>query len=172
MDAGNPGITDMRFAADDGVVEGCLGLTGDFDAKEDDLVLSGVADGVPIAGCVFCLDGGCKDLAFDALGTNMRGVASEVAPIARPAATTSDMLCIGADGVALTLLIKLGLRLVVILVPSPSLPPLLLESNDFLGPLLALLLLDNGGYCVLLVRVVTLLASDGPPIDVVEEMLA
>lgn len=159
------------------MVDACLpfGLIGDLDAKEDERVLSGVPVGVTAAGAVLCLDGGCKDFAFDALGTKMRGVPSDVAPIARPAACTSDMLCIGADGVAPTLLIKLGLRLCAALALSPSIPPLLLESSDFRGPLLVLLL-DIGGYCVLLTRVVTLLPSapvEGPPIpDVIDEILA
>lgn len=66
LDVGIPGITDIRFADDDGVfVPRPFGLPGDLPANDDDLLCSGVlVFGVK---CVCpCLEGGCSDFVFAA----------------------------------------------------------------------------------------------------------
>lgn len=64
VEVGMPGITDIRFAEDDGVVVPLpFVLPGDRPANEDDLECSGVV----MCKCTCpCLEGGCKDLVFAA----------------------------------------------------------------------------------------------------------
>lgn len=65
VDVGIPGIIDIRFADEDGVdVPLPLGRPGDLDAKDEDLLWSGVKFAVDTGGG--CLGGGWRDFAFAA----------------------------------------------------------------------------------------------------------
>lgn len=62
-----PGMTDIRFAEDEGVSKPCpLTRPGDLPAKDDDLLCSGVII-VGVERCVWsCLEGGWSDFVLDA----------------------------------------------------------------------------------------------------------
>lgn len=63
---GNPGITDILFADEEGVVVPLpFALPGDLPAKEADLLCSGVLVETVKCVCPF-LEGGCKDFVFAA----------------------------------------------------------------------------------------------------------
>jgi hypothetical protein len=76
FEGGIPGITDIRFAEDDGVVvPRPFGLPGDLPANDEDLLCSGVLVFATGVKCVCpCLEGGWSDFVFAARdAVNPRG---------------------------------------------------------------------------------------------------
>lgn len=138
-DGGIPGMTDILFADEVGVVGLRVSRCGDLSVKDEDRPCSGVKLGVKDEKLT-CLEGGSSDFDFVDRGVLKTRSPMLFDPLLRAAESErSDMLLI--EGLA----VKLGrLRCDVCLVSCPS--PVPAPPIDFRGPFPVLLRPVIGGY--------------------------